>query len=164
MEQLKDFFLGFYHAGVGILESVKAERNLRVHLFALLTVGIAGGVMELSLTHWCIVILCCMVVISLELVNTALERLGDRVSTEIHPLIRQAKDAAAGAVLVSALGSIVIAGLLLYGGENARGAYYLRFAELWQHDWMKILLPCYILLGAVFVFLPSHLQKKHRNV
>ena len=54
------------------------------------------------------VLLCCALVLTLELVNTALEALVDLVSPTYHPLARIAKDAAAGAVLIAGVGSLAV--------------------------------------------------------
>ena len=60
------------------------------------------------------VLLCCALVLSLELVNTALEALSDLISPEWHPLAKLAKDAAAGAVLVGSVVSVVV-GAAVFG-------------------------------------------------
>ena len=63
---------------------------------------------------WCVVIVCIGMVIAAEVLNTSIEALCDKVCPEYHHLIEVAKDAAAGAVLVLAITS-VIAGLIVYG-------------------------------------------------
>jgi diacylglycerol kinase (ATP) len=55
-----------------------------------------------------------MAVWTAEALNTALELLADVASPEFHPLVEKAKDVAAGAVLISAIGSVII-GLLVFG-------------------------------------------------
>ena len=68
----------------------------------------AGFVFGLAAWEWVAVLLCVGLVLSAECMNTALERLADRVSLDRHPLIQQAKDSASGAVLVLALTSAVV--------------------------------------------------------
>lgn len=152
-------FRSFSYAGRGVGESVRTQMNLRVHLVALLTVVIVGLAVKLNADHWCMVLLCCMAVISLELVNTALEKTCDAVTGENHPLIGQAKDACAGAVLISAVGSVCIALLILIGG-----GYQPRLMELWRDcGWLKFAVPVYMLLAGAFVFGPYMKQSTQRK-
>lgn len=59
------------------------------------------------------IVLCCALVLSLELVNTALEAVVDLVSPQFHPLAKVAKDAAAAAVLVASVGALGVGAVLL---------------------------------------------------
>lgn len=74
---------------------------------------VGAGVLALALAVWLgvspvPVLLCCMVVLPLELLNSALEAAIDLVSPDLHPLAKLTKDAAAGAVLLaSALAALV---------------------------------------------------------
>jgi diacylglycerol kinase (ATP) len=78
-------------------------------------VVVGGGlILGLSRLEWCAVVLACAAVWSAEALNTALELLADATTQEMHPLIGQAKDVAAGAVLVTAIGAAVV-GLLVFG-------------------------------------------------
>ena len=76
-------------------------------------VVICGFIFHLSVMEWFICILLFALVISLELVNTAIEAVVDLCTHEIHPLAKTAKDTAAGAVLVSAMASVII-GLMIF--------------------------------------------------
>jgi diacylglycerol kinase (ATP) len=73
-----------------------------------------GGYYILSAAEWCWITLAIMSVWTAEALNTALELLADVASPEFHPLVEKAKDVAAGAVLLAALGSVII-GLLVLG-------------------------------------------------
>ena len=101
-----------------------------------------------------------MLVISLELINTGLEALCDRVEPKQDERIRTAKDSAAGAVLVAAAGSLLIAGLILFGDPP----YYRNIAETLQtHPWICRCIPLGILAAILFVFLPTELQLRKRK-
>ena len=77
-------------------------------------VVICGFIFHLSVMEWFICILLFALVISLELVNTAIEAVVDLCTpSEIHPLAKTAKDTAAGAVLVSAMASVIV-GLMIF--------------------------------------------------
>lgn len=116
----KQLIGSFPHAIRGILRTVGTERNLRVHLTAVCYVSWAGVLAGLSPTQWAVLFLCFGLVTALELVNTAVERLGDRITRERDPLIGAAKDAAAGAVLLAALASLGVA-VCLFGPWIASG-------------------------------------------
>lgn len=110
---MRKFFKSFSYAAAGVLHTMKVERNFKVHLLVAFLVLVMGILVELSIVQWFIIIILIGVVLALELVNTALERIVDLVTEEYHPLAKQAKDAAAGAVLVFAIASAVI-GLLIF--------------------------------------------------
>jgi diacylglycerol kinase len=88
------------------------EPNARWHGLAVAVV-IAGGVwLDISRVEWAVVMLACGVVIAAEALNTAVERLADRVSGEHEDAIRTVKDLAAGGVLAAALGAAAAAGFI----------------------------------------------------
>lgn len=85
------------------------QLNFRLHLIATVMVVSAGLYFKINLTEWIAIVFCCMLVLSMEMLNTAIEKFCDLVTTEIHPLIKIIKDISAGAVLVCAIGSIITA-------------------------------------------------------
>ncbi len=86
---------------------------MQVHLFSAVIVAIAGIWTGLDQMEWMLVIILIGGMFALELINSALERTVDLVTEERHPLAKQAKDMAAGAVLVFAVTSAII-GLLIF--------------------------------------------------
>lgn len=98
--------------GIGMM--LKSQHNAWLHAFASVCILVTGGLLRLSAGEWCWVVLAIMAVWTAEALNTALEFLADVASPEFHPLVKQAKDVAAGGVLISALGSICI-GILVLG-------------------------------------------------
>lgn len=97
---------------MGFSSALRSEQNLRFH-FAIAAVVIATGfTLGLAAWEWVAVVLCIGLVISAECMNTALERLADRVSLDIHPLIKQAKDCASAAVLTLAITTAVVGGIV----------------------------------------------------
>ncbi len=103
----------FGYAFKGIRTCLGKEQNLSTHLLAATAVLIAGFAFGITRTEWLVILLCIGMVISAELVNSALERLVDLVSPHQHPLAGQVKDIAAGAVLVLAMTAAVI-GLVIF--------------------------------------------------
>lgn len=102
----------FRFALSGLASLMKYEPNARIHLFAALVAVIAGLVLRIDLTEWCFIVLVTGFVFFAELINTSLEVLGDAVDPEWNERIKKAKDFSAGAVLISAFVSVVIAGLI----------------------------------------------------
>ncbi|ANU23518.1 diacylglycerol kinase family protein [Planococcus donghaensis] len=107
------FFRSFWFAAQGIGTALKREQNIRFHLIAAIIVVIAGWLTVLSYAEWLVIILLIAGMIALEMVNSAIERVVDLVTAELHPLAKQAKDMAAGAVLVFAAASAII-GLIIF--------------------------------------------------
>lgn len=107
------FLHSFKYAFEGIMFASKSERNFRFHLLAAIIVTVVGIISHLSTIEWIIIILCISGMLSLELVNSALERIVDLASPEIHVLAKLAKDMSAAAVLVFACASAII-GILIF--------------------------------------------------
>ena len=105
---VRKLFRSFRYAGKGFVQTVRAEQNFRFHLLSGAAALFAGWLTGLSKAEWMIILLLIAGMLSLELVNTAVERVVDKASPEPHPLAGQAKDAAAAAVLVFATSSAVI--------------------------------------------------------
>ncbi len=103
----------FKYAWQGIKSLVIGEHNARIHLFATICVIAAGLLLQLSYLEWAVIALCIGGVFMAEALNSAVEALCDKVSTEYDPLIGKAKDLAAGAVLLFVCGAVV-AGLCVF--------------------------------------------------
>ncbi|QBP40872.1 diacylglycerol kinase family protein [Paenisporosarcina antarctica] len=108
-----NFTSSFKFAFEGIIHAGMRERNFQFHLFAATVVIISGVFSRLSTIEWILLILCISGMLCLELVNSALERVVDLASPEIHVLAKQAKDMSAAAVLVFACASAII-GVLIF--------------------------------------------------
>ena len=104
----------FKHAIDGIVLMLISQHNAWLHAIASATVLLFGAYCRLSAMEVCWLVIAIMAVWTAEALNTALEFLADVASPEVHPLAKKAKDVAAGAVLISAAGSVVIA-LLIFG-------------------------------------------------
>lgn len=104
----------FGYAFTGIATLFKETPNAKIHLLAAIVVIIAGLYLNVSNIEWAVLTLCIGFVITAEALNTALETLTDLASPEIHPLAKKTKDMAAGAVLIAAIISIIIAFLIFF--------------------------------------------------
>ena len=98
----------FGYAFEGIWTGIRKERNMKIHCLAIICVTLAGTLLHITATEWCICLLLFALVAALELVNTAVEAVVDLVTEEKKPLAKIAKDTAAGAVLFAAIVSVII--------------------------------------------------------
>jgi diacylglycerol kinase len=111
---MKRLLHSFGYAGEGIGYALRTQANLRIDLTFTVLVIIAGLWLQLAPIEWAVLVVIISVVLSAELFNTALEATLDRVSIEEHPLAKIGKDVAAGAVLICAIGAVLV-GLLIFG-------------------------------------------------
>ncbi|OCS94595.1 diacylglycerol kinase family protein [Caryophanon latum] len=102
----------FGYATEGIVAALK-EQNLRFHVLAALVVFIASMLTKVSIMEWCIIVLVVFGMFTVEMINSAIERVVDLASPEHHELAKAAKDIAAGAVLVFSIASVII-GVLIF--------------------------------------------------
>lgn len=99
----------FKFAFNGIITLFKEEPNAKIHLLCTVLVSITGLLIGLSTSEWVAIAFAVTLVIALELVNTALEKLCDIVSPEKNEQIKKIKDMAAGAVLLAATAAVLLA-------------------------------------------------------
>jgi diacylglycerol kinase (ATP) len=104
----------FSHAARGVLLMVRRQHNAWIHAVATILVLAAGFSFQLSGAEWCWIILAISAVWTAEALNTAFEFLADVASPEFHPTVRDAKDVAAGAVLLTTVASVVIGGIVFW--------------------------------------------------
>lgn len=102
----------FGHALRGIRVLFKSQVNARLHLLAATLVIALGWGLQVSATEWLGLVLAMAAVFTAEALNTALELVVDLVSPEWNALARDAKDVAAGAVLLASIGALVVGGLV----------------------------------------------------
>ena len=91
---------------------VRTQHNARIHALATVLVLAAGALVGLSAREWALIALAIAGVWSAEAFNTSIEFLVDLASPEHHPLAGKAKDVAAGAVLIAAIASAIVGGVI----------------------------------------------------
>ena len=121
---MKKFAESFVHAFQGVKEAIKEERNLKIHFSMSILVIIFGLLFKIRVHEWLICLVFCALVISLELLNCAVERMADKITRQKDEDIRFIKDVSAGAVLFSAI-MAAIAGLLIFVPYLLRFINYL---------------------------------------
>ncbi len=107
----------------GIGEMIRSQHNAWIHSAATIAVIGIGFAFSLNASEWCCIALAIITVWTAEALNTAFEFLTDVASPEFHPLAGKAKDVAAGAVLISAIGAVIVGAFI----------FIPRFAVVWQH-------------------------------
>ena len=109
----------FRHALVGLLFVLRGQHNAWLHALATVLALVLGavlhwtGVKDFTPGEWCALAVAITLVWVAEAFNTGLEVLADAISSERHPVVKIAKDVAAGAVLVAAIGATIV-GIVLF--------------------------------------------------
>jgi diacylglycerol kinase len=109
----KKLFSSFIYAFEGIRTTFKDEQNFKIHTTISVIVILIAVALDFSNLRMIILLMVIGIVLALELVNTAVEKTVNLITHEVHPLAKQAKDAAAGAVLVFSIFAVII-GILLF--------------------------------------------------
>lgn len=107
-------FRSFTYAAEGVIALFRYENNARFHLLIAVAVCVAGIILELSYLDWLVIVMVIGGVWAAEAFNTAIEKLCDVVSPDIHPQIKAVKDLAAAGVLIMA-GTAALIGLIIFG-------------------------------------------------
>lgn len=110
----KNFVQSCKYAVAGILYCLRSQRNIKIQAGAACLALAAAWHFQLSPVEWMLLVLTIAVVMAAEMINTALETVVDLVSPDYNLLAKIAKDAAAGAVLVMAVMSVVVGYLLFF--------------------------------------------------
>lgn len=114
MSYIKKRIQSFGYAINGLYSLFKETPNAQIHLIVAIIAVALGFICKISNNEWLTLIIVIGVLISMEAVNTALERLSDYAcNKETHPLIKKVKDLAAGAVLIAAL-TVLTAGIIIF--------------------------------------------------
>ena len=111
---MKKLLNSFKYAFQGILYSFNTQRNIRIHFCIAIIILILGTYLHLSNIEWSLILLTISIVVTGEMINTAIEKTIDLVTEEYKILAKIAKDVAAGAVLISSMISIIIGILIFY--------------------------------------------------
>ena len=141
----RGFWRGFTYAFHGVWLCIKNERNFRFHMAVTAYVLAFAPSFSLSRTEWALLALTIGAVLCAELVNSAIERTVNRISTEQHPLSGAIKDLAAGAVAVLSVAAVVV-GLCLF----LRPVIWISIFTLWKTEWWR---PCALAVS----FIPAWL-------
>lgn len=102
----------FHDAFRGTWRAFRDERSLHVHLAFAVAVIVAAAVLKVSIAEWSILLLCITIVLAAEMLNTALEHLAKAIDRSENQHIGTALDIGSAAVLVAAIGAMVVGGIV----------------------------------------------------
>lgn len=145
---MRSLINSFRYAGRGIIYCVNNERNMRIHLVVVAYMVYFMRFFTLTKGEKAIIVLMMAVVVFAEIVNTSIETIVNLLSPSYNQMARIAKDAAAGAVFVSAAAAVIVGILILWQPEA--------FERIWNYYSEKtmslILLLVSLYLSFAFVF------------
>lgn len=149
---MKKFLRGFKFAFKGILYCIKNERNMRIHTVAAVYVLVFARFFQFTRIEYAILIITIAMVLAAEAINTSIERVANKFGMEYSKLIEAAKDTAAGAVLILAIGAVIVA-IVLFGDVNGYINIYNYFAA---NPIMLAILGISIIIALIYImFLPT---------
>lgn len=111
---MRRFFHSFRHALRGLLYAFRHEHNFQIEVVFALIVFVLAFLFQLSSTEQSILFIMVGIVLSLELLNTAVERLVDMTKPRIHPYAKIVKDIMAATVLLSSLFAVLIGFIIFF--------------------------------------------------
>jgi diacylglycerol kinase len=106
-------FKSFKYAFRGLVKTFREEQNLQVHSLVAILVIVLGFVFKIQSWQWCAILVCIALVILMETVNSAVERLSDVLKPRIHDSVMDIKDIMAAAVMISSILAIAV-GLIIF--------------------------------------------------
>ena len=112
--KIKKMVESFNYAINGIIETVRTQRNMKIHIFAALCVLLACFLFDVSKIEFLILAITITLVLGAEIINTAIEATIDMSTNHYHPLAKIAKNASAGAVLVTAVNALLVGYIIFW--------------------------------------------------
>lgn len=161
MDNYKKLFRSFFFAFRGVIRTIQTERNLRIHITCLIYMFSILGFTDwftLSRTDWALLILTSGTVISSEVINTAIENAVNLASEKYNKFAETAKDAAAGAVLVSAFFAVLTGIAILLQPD----AFMKMFNYFKNNISMFLLFVFSIVPATLFIFLGFGNNKRNK--
>ena len=112
--KMKKVLESFNNAITGIIDTVRTERNMKIHLIVALGILIVSFFFDITKYEFLILVVTITMVITAELINTAIEASIDMTTNYYHPLAKIAKNAAAGAVLITAINALLVGYIIFW--------------------------------------------------
>jgi undecaprenol kinase len=104
----KRLLKSFTYAWRGLVKTWREEQNLQIHTIVAFVVIFLAYIFSVTFTEWLVLILTILLVILMEVVNSAIERVTDILKPRIHGYVKEIKDIMAAAVMLASLGAILI--------------------------------------------------------
>lgn len=155
MNKLSKAFHSFYCAIRGIAFCIRHESHMRIHLVATVYVLYFATFYDFSVGEYAVLVLTCAFIMALELLNTSIEVVIDKVSPKYNVFAMIGKDIAAGAVFMGTIGAVAIGVIMLWNTEV--------FAEIWRYFTTDIIKLIILIVSVVFSFIFVLSTKKRRT-
>ena len=156
--ELKGLAKSFTFAFRGIRNCILGERNMRIHIVIAIFTFLFSFFYNFSKAEYIVLLLTIALVISCEMMNTAVEAVVDLVTPSYNKIAQIAKDIAAGAVLISALTAIAV-GFILFFDLDRLGKIFIFFKSNPQ---FLILLALLGISGLIFIFKGTSFINKNK--
>lgn len=158
MTPLRQWIKSANFAIEGILHGAKTQRHLRYHFISAAAVLFTSYLLGVSRIEFIVISLAVILVLSAEMLNSAVEAIVDLISPEYSEKARIAKDIAAGAVLIAAFGAAVLGYIILFPYVKSAASHGLSVA---RHSMEEISLIAFILVLILVIIAKSHFGKGH---
>lgn len=113
MLRFRRLLKSFTYAFRGLFRVLREEQNLSIQLLAALIVIFFGIIFQINKIEWCLLVISILLVILMEVANSAIERVTDILKPRIHEYVKEIKDIMAGAVMLASIASVII-GLIIF--------------------------------------------------
>ncbi|MDA8082424.1 MAG: diacylglycerol kinase [Nitrospiraceae bacterium] len=142
----------------GILHGAKTQRHLRYHFYSAASVLLLSYVLGITRTEFIVITLAVIIVLSAEMLNSAIEAVVDLMSPDFSEKARIAKDIAAGAVLISAFGAALLGYIILFPYLKL---FFSGGLSIAKHSKEEVSLISLVLVLIVVIITKSHTGKGH---
>jgi len=139
----------FNYAFEGIIYTLKTQRNMRIHFAIAILVLFCSIFFNLTKVETLILFITIALVIIAEMINTCIEATIDLITDKYHELAKIAKNVAAGAVLASAVNSIIVAYIIFFDKiENVSNIFILKVKAMPIHiTFISLLIVIFLVIG-----------------
>ena len=114
MIRIGRLFKSFKYAIRGLVKVFKEEQNLRVQLLAGIIALILAQYFQIKAIEWCILIIIILIVLLMEIINSAVERITDVLKPRINTYVKEIKDIMAAAVMLASIFAVIIGAIIFW--------------------------------------------------
>lgn len=147
---MKKMLESFNHAIDGVVEAARTQRNMKIHIIVSVLVLCACFLFDITKAEFLALVITITMVISAELVNTAIEAVVDLNTNHYHPLAKIAKNTAAGAVLVTAINAVLV-GYIVFWDKLSDLSYELVHKIKASQPYMVLIALVIVVLATIII-------------
>jgi undecaprenol kinase len=113
MVKIIRLFKSFNYAFRGLFKTFREEQNLQIQSMVGIIIVALGFIFQIKSTEWCLIISVIFLVILMEMINSAVERIADALKPRIHTYVKELKDIMAAVVMLSTILAVIV-GLIIF--------------------------------------------------